>query len=339
MVLWLAGNASVGRRPNDLALLALGDGRPVPEPTVRKAFAAAIDAARASAETKVDRLAYDTNEEWAEAVAERAVDTGEYPTVLPERIRRIDRGVSQTGAAWARPTVAAFDRGPLSDEPLTAADASFNAVTAALLGRDGMSEQGLADLVRAISPAAAPNPVASMIEHDQIDHDDGLGPLIGIPDGDLRAYLHKLLSMLDLAELAAAFRAQRAGRAWADEICTAVETELTAGLDGPAAAQWQMFTQLGLPRFLLVTTLKTADPSPTEEAAAALALASVTSILRHLDAEIPGMQWELLPALMPPWMLDLVQGGLQQGGAKLLDETHDLHREHDERLKGSTAAD
>jgi hypothetical protein len=315
MVLWLARNASVGRRPNDLALLAFADGMPIPEPRVRKAFAAAIDAATVVAETKVDRLAYGSDEEWAEAVAEQVIDTGEYPTVLPERIRRIDRGVSQTGAAWTGPTVAAFDGGPLSDEPLTAADASFNAVTTTLRGREGINEQDLADLVRAVSPAAAPNPVASMIEHDQLDHDDGLGPLIGIPNGDIRGQLHTLLSALSLAELAAAFRAQRAGRAWANEICTAVETELTAGLDGPATTQWRTFTQLGLPRFLLVTALKTADPSPTEEANAALALAFVTSTMRHLDAEVPGMQWELLPAFMPPWLLDLVQGGLQQGGA------------------------
>jgi hypothetical protein len=314
MAPWLAGNASVGRRPTDLALLAFADGLPVPEPTVRKAFAAAIDAARVSAETKVDREAYGADGEWAEAVAERAVDTGEYPTVLPERIRRIDSAVGQAGAVWADQTVAAFDRGPLSDEPLTAADASFNAVTATLLGRDGISEQDLADLVRAVSPATAPNPVASMIEHDQIDHNDGLGPLIGIPDGDIRAHLCTLLSTMTLTELGTALHAQRAGRAWADEVCTAVETELAAGVNGPAAAQWRMFTQLGLPRFLLVTAVRAVDPSPTDEACAALALAFVASIMRHLDAQVPGMQWELLPALMPPWLLDLVQGGLQQRG-------------------------
>jgi hypothetical protein len=56
-------------------------------------------------------------------------------------------------------------------------------------------------------------------------------------------------------------------------------------------------------------------PLPTEEAAAALALAFITSVIRHLDAQVPGMQRELLPAFMPPWLLDLVQGGLQQGGA------------------------
>jgi hypothetical protein len=49
----------------------------------------------------------------------QVIETGEYSTMLPERIRRIDRGVSQIGAAWAARPVAAFDRGPLSDPPLT----------------------------------------------------------------------------------------------------------------------------------------------------------------------------------------------------------------------------
>jgi hypothetical protein len=78
------------------------------------------------------------------------------------------------------------------------------------------------------------------------------------------------------------------------------------GVDGPACAQWRKFIQLGLPRYLLVTTLKQADPSPTEDAAAAPALTNPIWILRPNDAEIPGMQWELLPALMAAWLLELV---------------------------------
>jgi hypothetical protein len=314
MVLWLARNESPGRRPNDLALLAFADGLPVPEPAVRKAFAAAIDPAKVAAEARVDRGTFASDGEWAAAVAEQVTEAGEYPTMVPERIRRIDRGISQSGAAWADPAVAAFDRGPHSDTSLTAADTSFNAVTTILLGRSGTSDQYLADHVRAASPARAPNPVASVIERDQIDHRDGLGPLTGVPDTDIRVHLHTLLPTLPLAELAAALRAQRAGRAWADDVCTAVETELAAGVDGPACVEWRRFIQLGLPRQLLVATLKAADPSPTEEAAAALSLTSVVSILRRLDAEISGMQWELLPDLMPAWLLELVQAGLHQGG-------------------------
>jgi hypothetical protein len=103
-----------------------------------------------------------------------------------------------------------------------------------------------------------------VIEHDQIDHADSVGPLTGVPHGDIRGHLYALLPTLTLAELAVALGAQRAGRAWANEVCNAVETELAARVDGLTCAQSRTFIQLGLPRYLLVTTLKAGNPSPIE---------------------------------------------------------------------------
>src|SRR4051794_1137891 len=42
MVVWLGRHAGPGKRPGDLALMAFGEGLPVPEATVQKAFVEAI---------------------------------------------------------------------------------------------------------------------------------------------------------------------------------------------------------------------------------------------------------------------------------------------------------
>jgi len=97
LVIWLAANARPGRRPGDLALLAFAAGLAVPEGTVRASFAAAATGVRLPVEASMPAGAA------PEDVADAAVAAGQRFTIVPARMRHIDRALAQRSAAWTGP--------------------------------------------------------------------------------------------------------------------------------------------------------------------------------------------------------------------------------------------
>src|SRR5262249_28538861 len=105
LVVWLAEHTRPGQRPRDLVLGAFGAGLAVPEATVRGAFVDAIN----GIELAVERtMPPGTN---PEEIAGAVVETGWRGSLVPARIRRIDRTLAKAGVDWAHPTLAALDPG------------------------------------------------------------------------------------------------------------------------------------------------------------------------------------------------------------------------------------
>lgn len=130
---WLAQHERPGRRPGDLALLAFGAGLPVPEATVRAAFADAV----AQATRIVNRLAPPTID-GSSTGAQGSVATPR-GTLVPARIRHIDAALAKLCVNWAAPQLAALERGQDSP-PANAGDWTAAAVS---LFTDGPREANI----------------------------------------------------------------------------------------------------------------------------------------------------------------------------------------------------
>lgn len=158
LVVWLARNARPGRRPCDLALLAFAADLPVPEDTVRAAFAGAIDSIRLP--VKADMPPGVTPED----VAHAAVAAGQRFTMVPARIRRIDHDLAQLGVNWALPKLAALDPGRC-DSRSTSGDCVYNAVRVMISGGAGIEMGTIGALARAMAPTGGIAPLAGQVEY------------------------------------------------------------------------------------------------------------------------------------------------------------------------------
>jgi hypothetical protein len=134
LVVWLAGHARPGRRPGDLALLAFAAGLAVPEDTVRTAFADAVTSIRLPVEASMPPGAA------PEDVADAAVAAGTRFTMMPARIRRIDRALAQRGVNWSWPELAKLDPGQSSSRP-AGSDWIYSTVQLMRSGGEGTSQQ------------------------------------------------------------------------------------------------------------------------------------------------------------------------------------------------------
>ena len=158
LVTWLAANARPGRRPGDLALLAFAAGMAVPEDTVRVAFARAVASIRLPVEADMPPGAA------PEDVADAAVAAGHRFTMVPARIRRIDRGLARRGVNWSLPELAALDPGR-SDPPPTGRDWTYTAVQVTLSGGQGIDMGTIGALARTLAPAGGVAPLAGQVEY------------------------------------------------------------------------------------------------------------------------------------------------------------------------------
>jgi hypothetical protein len=131
LVVWLAGHAGPGRRPGDLALLAFGEGLAVPEAGVRGAFVGAANRAELSVERELPSGSAPAD------VADAAVAAGLSATMVPARIRRIDKALARLGVNWAPPELTALEPGPGSTS-VTANDWTSTAVEVLMTGGGGV---------------------------------------------------------------------------------------------------------------------------------------------------------------------------------------------------------
>lgn len=310
MVVWLAEHAQRGRRPTDLALLAFADGQPLPEETVRAAFRSAADALTLPVEQSLDsNPGTSTPEAAADAIADLVAQAGLTGTMLPRRVRDIDNRLRATGLSWAPDAVARLDRRPRDHEPLTSKDLAVTALTMTRLGRQGVSNQEIGDVTRALLPADAASPFASMIEHLGEDMADVAVPDLGgaVPAGDVREKLRDLAADQPLELLRLAWSTVDAIQDWAETLCAEVDAELAAGQPGDAVRAWFLAAALGA-RMFLVKALRPGERTPTDQAQWTIELLLIRDMLRTVHAHAPDGHWERLedPAVLPGCVRRLV---------------------------------
>lgn len=310
LVLWLAEHARPGNRPNNLALRAFGAGLAVPGQTVRGAFAAAIDRATLSIEGA------EAGEATPDAVADRAVEATLSATLVPARIRRIDRALSTLGINWAAQELANLDPGfGAASQQITSADVTNAAIQMILGGRQGADLATMGSLARALAPSGAASPFAGNLEYywpDYSSHEDVLvtpdGELAILPIGDMRDYFKSLARSAQLSELSAAWKMSTQLPIWAGNLCDAVEAEIRNGTPGQAVREW-MFSTLGPSRALLITGLRGKKSQPADLASTALVLIFIKKMILELRKAMPNGHFELLSSeLVPQFLADFWNG-------------------------------
>jgi hypothetical protein len=308
LVAWLGRHARPGRRPGDLALSAFGEGLAVPEATVRTVFAAVATSIGLTAERDAGPDAA------PEDIADAVVASGARPTMVPARIRRIDRALQKSGFDWSAPELTAIDPGR-SDPRLTQSDWAFAAVQVVLTGGAGIDMGTIGALARIAAPADGAAPLAGQIEYRWpisvgsepagLPGDEDVLSLI--EHRDLRQQLAELAASAPLTELADGFTVAAYLPQWATGMCLAVEDEINAGRPGPAARDWAI-SAVGASRMLMTVTLRSQRDSPSSIASTALMLIFIRNMLRSLRRLLPDSNFGLLrnPLAAPSFFADFL---------------------------------
>jgi hypothetical protein len=308
LVVWLSQNARRGRRPLDLALQAFGQGLLVPEATVRKAFAAAIERAH----LKLEREFPENSP--AEDVAETAVRLGLAATMLPARVRAIDHALIGHGLNELPPEIHALDAGA-QGEPITPADWTFNTVLAMRAGGGVLTVEQLGDMARSVIPPELAAPFAAEMERHWPDNEaeravllNDSGGLTQFPEGDIRDLLTSRLDTLTLGELRSGWRAAAQLSQWCTELCTTVEAEIAAGDPGPASLEWITGAIAGTGRMLLTVGLRDSGARPADLAFTALLLLWMRDCIQTARDLLPQGEFDhlRLPGVLPPPFLQLL---------------------------------
>lgn len=311
LVAWLARNARPGRRPRDLALLAFTGGLAVPEGTVRAAFAGAAAGIRLPAEDTLPSGAA------PEDVADEVVASGRRFTMVPARIKRIDRGLARLGVDWSFPGLARLDPGR-SDSRLAGSDLAHIAVQVVLTGGKAINMGTIGAVVRALAPAGGIAPLAGQVEYrwpigrgkepSGLPDDDELLAALLDGGGDMRDQARDLAMATPAAELLDAFRLAAWLPGWADRTCAAVEREIAAGQLGEASREWVTSALGGLPRLLLGGALRDRDAGQASTAATALMLIFIRNTLRTVRQLVPAGSFDVIdnPMVAPSFLVDFL---------------------------------
>ncbi len=308
---WLARHARPGHRPHDLALRAFGEGFAVPEQTVRAAFIAAIGRVVVPGELS-GGSAVAPNAAVSDLIAS-GLGGG---SLVPARVRRIDRGLARMGIDWANPELASLDPGFESGDGLVEnADAALAAAQMALTGGDAADVATLGKLARAMAPDGAAAPFAGRLEYQWPDQgSDGVDNLVDeegnfslLPKGDFRDHLREVVHAVSPAELLAAWHAAELLPAWADDLCEVVEREIAAGTPGQRSQEW-FFAALGPSRSFLMIALRDRKRRPADTAMTAMLLISMRLMLDALRERVPDGHFDLLahPVAMPAFLTDFM---------------------------------
>jgi hypothetical protein len=308
LVVWLARHARPGRRPGDLALLAFAAGLAVPEDAVRTAFAEAVTGIRLSVETNMPPGAA------PEDVAEAAVASGTRFTMMPARIRRIDRALAERGVNWSWPELAKLDPGRSSSLP-AGSDWIYSAVQLMRSGGEGIDMGTVGALARTMAPSGGVAPLAGQVEYRwPISRGEEPGgvpededPLALLNGGDLREQARDLAITVPAAELRDAFQLAAGLPRWADGICAAAEREIAAGQLGEAVKEW-ITSAFGLTRLLMAMALREPNAGPAATAITALVLIMIRNMIRTVRHMLPAGNFDVLknPLVAPAFLIDFL---------------------------------
>lgn len=304
LVVWLAANERPGRRPSDLALFAFADGLAVPEGTVRASFTSAVTNIRLPVEASMPPGTT------PEDVADAAVAAGQRFTMVPARIRRIDRDLARCGVNWSWPELAAIDPGRSDPRPASS-DLVYASVQLMRAGGAGIDMGTIGSLIRTLAPAGGVAPLAGQVEYrwpispgeerDDAPDEEDLLALLG--SGDLRDKARELAMTTPVGELWDAFQLAAGLPEWADGTCAAVEREIAAGQPGEAAKEW-ITSAFGVTRLLMAVTLRSQDAGPASTAATAMALIMMRNMIRAMRQLVPAGNFDVLknPLVAPPFL-------------------------------------
>ncbi|MFE1907414.1 hypothetical protein ACFW96_27630 [Streptomyces gardneri] len=302
LVLGLARLSGRGKRPADVALLMFGEGLPVPEPTVRAAFQAAVDTVclPGGAEQGLDV------DEHLDAVDSYIGRGGQAVVMVPARARRVDEQIvaffESASVPWPPAELAQLDEN-LGAERMTPQGAALFAADALLTGSAPLPSIGA--LLRGVAPGLEVNPIASLVETTvrDVPHSPVLGPdeSLAMLSGDVRGILHELAATASQEDLGAAWHVARDVRAWALDLCARAEAELAARAPGDATMEWWISRQLPAGLSLL-DELRTRHERAATTALSALGLLLQREQFAELDRVQPGCQWDLFqtPGFLPP---------------------------------------
>ncbi|MFC8949503.1 hypothetical protein [Streptomyces rochei] len=307
LVLGLAQLSGRGKRPADVALALFGEGLPVPEPTVRAAFQAAVDTIRLPGTEPGQDV-----DEKLDAVDSYIGGGGQAAVMVPARARRVDEQIAEffesAGVPWPPKELAQFDE-HLGDERMTPKGAALFAADALLTGSTPLPRIGA--LLRGVAPGLDVNPIASLVETTvrDVSHSPVLGPddSLTLLTGDVRSILRTLAATASPEDLFAAWHAAQGVRSWALDLCARTEAELAARTPGEATMEWWVTRQLpaGLP---LLEELRTRHEKVTSTALSALGLLLQRERFSELDRLQPGCQWDLVQTrgFLPPAARDFL---------------------------------
>jgi hypothetical protein len=307
LVVWLAEHARPGRRPSDLALLAFGAGLAVPEAGVRAAFVGAANRVELSVERDMPLGSA------PEDVADAAVTAGLRATMVPARIRRIDKALARLGVNWAPPELTALDPGAMTD-PVTGNDWTYTAVQVFMTGGGEVDLGMLGGAARAMAPTGAAAPVARAMEGRWPDNEEQADSLLNedggldfLPTGDVREHLRDLADSTPIRELLDAWRMAAQMPQWATNLCDAVEHEIAERQPGEAMMEW-CYGAFGPPRLMLAMALRDRKARPADTATTALLLLLVRNMIRLLRQRMPTGQFNLLahPMVTPSFLVPFI---------------------------------
>ena len=249
-----------------------------------------------------------------EDVADAAVAAGMRFTMVPARIRRIDRALAQHGVNWSWPELAKLSPGRSSPRPVTS-DWAYTSVQLMRSGGAGIDMATIGALARTMAPADGVAPIAGQIEYrwpisrgkepEGTPEDEHLLALLGT--GDLRDQARDLAMTVPSAELRDAFQMAAGLFGWADGICAGVEREIAYGQSGEAAREW-ITSAFGVSRLLLAIALREPNAGPSATAITALVLIMIRSMIRTVSQLIPAGNFDVLnnPLVAPAFLVDFL---------------------------------
>ncbi|MEU3498765.1 hypothetical protein ABZ747_35425 [Kitasatospora cineracea] len=279
LVVWLGRRQRQGSRRDHLVLGAFGEGLPVPEASVRSAFARTVLKPAAEMSTTLGPRAQRQDlDDWLADGADRiATDQQHHVVRVPRRMRAIDQALQQMPAlADLWDDMAAHDDDS-PGEPLNNAGMAYYGALGVLQGTEGISREVMGRFLRARTGITGPNLGARVLETSGPAMPPALqGPpahlVPGMPQGSVLHHLYSLAQETPMERLRAAWQAAGAVASWALNLCAAVEEQIATGRVGPAIGQWLKGLLYGIGRDYLTIGLVESEPTPSQQASTTLML-------------------------------------------------------------------
>ncbi|MFC8716614.1 hypothetical protein [Kitasatospora sp. NPDC057198] len=313
LVVWLGQHSRPGVDPLNLALRAFEDGLPVPEPTVREAFARPVIRFAAKVTERLGPAPEDGNlQDWVGDRADAIVQEGTGRRGgVSRRIRSIDKQLRQhptLAEGWR--TAEEMDPGRTDSEPLDSMGQLFYAVEAVVGGVGEVGPDAIARMARSQAGRGVPQWGAHLMENDPADIDAAFrsGPahrLPGLPAESALNWIVTIARESPLERLRLGWDTAGAMALWARNLCARVEQELAAGQLGEGSIEWALGQVFGFGRMCLIRGLSEPEPSPTQQAETALMLIGISDGLNRTLAGIGPAELEVLRQITPPFLTDL----------------------------------
>ncbi|WP_188306329.1 hypothetical protein [Streptomyces sp. CBMA123] len=317
LVVWLAQNRRQGADRGHLALRAFGAGLPVPEETVRHAFARPAEDLAKQLRRGFGPLPVDGDlQEWVYDGAADLVGTQERRlTAVQRRVEAIDRQVrAKPGLAPAWQFATELDPGAAEADPLGRTDFAFHSAITAMAGPSEMSPDTLARAARGFVTDGTPQWAAHLLETDPREPLAALAAspqhqLPGLPADSIANHLYAVARAAPIERLRAAWAAAGEIPSWAETSCAAVEAELFAGQPAEATEQWAMGMIFGASRSFLLTGLSEPNPTLAEQTATAVQLILMADAFNTTLTTTDDDGREAMRLLAPSFLLALLTIG------------------------------